>query len=252
MSAMACVGDRLNHLVRVRPRRCPYAGFTLIELLVVIAIVAILIGILLPVLGSARDAGHNAQCLANLKNIFIASMAYVNDYDGFLPSRDAVEPGVTGSDTPVASFATVAAIRLRPGDFLPANDPLLPGAGPEAWGLAALYEKGGYMKASPESWICKANAPFLDYKMSYGYATGRAHDLVRYDELGENASTTAFAFDAFNQLPALPSPLGLYGNRTPAIPVAQRQPVHARGGTVSVLQSTNAVFMDGHVAQRLD
>ena len=247
MSAKACVGDRLNHLVRVRPRRCPYAGFTLIELLVVIAIVAILIGILLPVLGSARDAGHNAQCLANLKNIFIASMAYVNDYDGFLPSRDAVEPGIPDS-------WDVSPVRLRPGDFLPAIDPIAPGAGPEEWGLAALYERGQYMQVSPDSWVCQANVPFLDYKMSYSYAISSAREKVRYEELRKNrTSTVIFVFDAFSMLPALPSSIGpaAYTVR-PGIPDALQQPVHARGGAVSVLRSTNAVFLDGHVAQRLD
>ena len=44
-------------------------GFTLIELLVVIAIIALLIGILLPALSRARDAGRTVVCLTQMKSL---------------------------------------------------------------------------------------------------------------------------------------------------------------------------------------
>ncbi|GMV27218.1 MAG: hypothetical protein AMXMBFR58_32490 [Phycisphaerae bacterium] len=55
------------------------AGFTLIELLVVIAIIAMLIGILLPALGKARDAGRTAACMANVRSLTMAAHFYAND-----------------------------------------------------------------------------------------------------------------------------------------------------------------------------
>jgi prepilin-type N-terminal cleavage/methylation domain-containing protein len=66
-------------------RRAAGRGFTLIELLVVIAIIALLIGILLPALGKARNAGRQAVSLNNIRQITVGGLTYRNDFNGFLP-----------------------------------------------------------------------------------------------------------------------------------------------------------------------
>jgi prepilin-type N-terminal cleavage/methylation domain-containing protein/prepilin-type processing-associated H-X9-DG protein len=66
-------------------RRKSHVGFTLIELLVVIAIIAILAAILFPVFAQARDKARSTACLSNTKQIGLAFMQYVQDYDETLP-----------------------------------------------------------------------------------------------------------------------------------------------------------------------
>jgi prepilin-type N-terminal cleavage/methylation domain-containing protein len=62
------------------------SGFTLIELLVVISIIALLIGILLPVLGSARASARDSVSLSNVRQIgSIAMTNFVMDHKGLYP-----------------------------------------------------------------------------------------------------------------------------------------------------------------------
>lgn len=60
------------------PRR---HAFTLIELLVVISIIALLIGILLPALGAARNSARNAQCLSNIRGMGQSQFTFATDHN---------------------------------------------------------------------------------------------------------------------------------------------------------------------------
>ncbi len=76
-----------------RCRRHRRQGFTLIELLVVISIIGILVGLLLPAVQSAREAGRRAQCQSNMKNVVLAIQGYITTKNAFPPA------GVFGEDT---------------------------------------------------------------------------------------------------------------------------------------------------------
>ncbi len=61
------------------------AAFTLVELLVVIGILAVLMGVLIPVLGKARAAGSSTLCQNNLRQLQHAALEYSVDNRGYLP-----------------------------------------------------------------------------------------------------------------------------------------------------------------------
>jgi prepilin-type N-terminal cleavage/methylation domain-containing protein/prepilin-type processing-associated H-X9-DG protein len=71
---------------QLRPTRVSGArAFTLVELLVVIGIIAVLVGILLPTLGRARESANQVKCMANMRQIGQAMTIYVGESKGMLP-----------------------------------------------------------------------------------------------------------------------------------------------------------------------
>lgn len=78
-------------------------GFTLIELLVVVAIIALLIAILLPSLGKARELSNRSVCAANLKGIVQSMNVYGNDNADAYPTVKAPNPGATTSYSLIGS-----------------------------------------------------------------------------------------------------------------------------------------------------
>ena len=59
-------------------------GFSLIELLVVIGIIAVLLGILMPMLSKSRRRAETVQCLSNLRQVGIALDMYAMKWKGFV------------------------------------------------------------------------------------------------------------------------------------------------------------------------
>lgn len=87
-------------------------GFTLIELLIVIAIIAILAGILMPVLAKAQARAKEATCLNNLKQWSVAQTMYVDDNNQTFPTTDIAAGTYTpgGYDNKQPTWADMSTI----------------------------------------------------------------------------------------------------------------------------------------------
>ncbi len=67
-------------------------GFTLPELMVVVAVIVLVFGVMLPVLGVAREKARRVNCAGNLKSMGLALLMYSGDFDGYFVNVNGNSP----------------------------------------------------------------------------------------------------------------------------------------------------------------
>jgi prepilin-type N-terminal cleavage/methylation domain-containing protein/prepilin-type processing-associated H-X9-DG protein len=77
--------------------RKPIHGFTLVELLVVISIIALLLSIIMPALGKARESARSLVCKSNLRGINMAASLWSEDNDGWAVGTSWAWPNPIGT-----------------------------------------------------------------------------------------------------------------------------------------------------------
>ncbi len=167
------------------------SGFTLIEMLTVMAILAVLMGLLLPVIARSREQARKTVCMSNLREIGMALSMYASNYGGRIPPSDS-------PNEPWRSTNHLWDGRLNP---------------PRYQGLGHLHEKFGYgvmpqlyycpsadgqgrMDWPRHSWSCweKVGSDYLTAWCGCSYVyreTGVGGDWI----LSRNAETPAMVMD---------------------------------------------------------
>lgn len=209
-------------------------AFTLIELLVVVAIIALLVSILLPALKAARGQARRVACLANLHNIYTATVSYANDNRSYFPEKN--ELGNFG-------------FRRAPG----MKDPADPRSRVETYGLAATLQRGRCMPGLSDVWVCNDAAPYMkEYRNTYAFSIAANLSKMPYDQL-KRLYRQWWVWDNYTMLPYMPGQNAGTSVSKYTIPDIKQYYPHtyanrkyAVGGAT---RACNCVYLDGHAAQ---
>jgi prepilin-type N-terminal cleavage/methylation domain-containing protein/prepilin-type processing-associated H-X9-DG protein len=212
-------------------RRLPAAdAFTLVELLVVIAVIAILAGLLFPVIGGMVKRGHQSASASNLRQWHTGYSAAVGDNDGLLPTSGYLNGEFVETDEQAWFNRLPRGMKERPLAEMQANS------------RPKLGERSIWMNPTvkPRDVSGGGGGGFV---FCYGYND----KLVQVSGQGTSATQGPLRIAALQ----FPNMTILMGEKADALPHLNMQNVRAFWGSGDIRLDddnlANFVFCDGHV-----
>ncbi len=222
------------------------SGFTLIELLVVIAIIALLIGLLLPALGTARKSATALVDLSNMRQMEIAHTMYAEDNDGLLIRANLAHNGVTHGDfdpwfVTLREYYGTKLVARSPLDRsshwgpYPEGDPV-PGAPPEQRRVTS-YGINNFLDTSTVPWGPNFQTPYIGYKM---HSVSRPSSVIHFLHMAQTGEYAAADH---------PHVESWINHPSPPFRAQQQSQINAVSGEPGTNNAkSNWGFLDGHAA----
>ena len=160
------------------PRR--RRGFTLIELLVVISIIGVLVGLLLPAINSAREAGRRVQCQNNQKNVGLALAQFSTAKNAF-PNSGTFFEGVQASPTLDVTNPQTSAI------YTAITTPLT--ADPRIYGRSWVVDVLPYLDQQDLANAWSLDQPYLYPRVSLALALRLLSEVLARQQISRSVGT---------------------------------------------------------------